>query len=183
MDKLKRLEDRATIIENGTKKSWNLVAIVAVVALGICFLLWCLQNSPQSSLVENLLGGIFVLFFFGYGFLGLAAEGVSSVALRHNPEFKTLIQTIKENIPILEDELKKFDEMKKEYAQYWLSMDGWQFEREVAKLYRARGYDAVVTKGSGRWRHRYIANKKMGLDLACSVRIGINLLLNLLFAN
>lgn len=32
--------------------------------------------------------------------------------------------------------------------QYWCQFNGWEFEKEVAKLYRTGGFDAQVTKGS-----------------------------------
>lgn len=32
---------------------------------------------------------------------------------------------------------------------WWWTLDGWQFEQEVAKVFRACGYKATVTKGSG----------------------------------
>lgn len=33
--------------------------------------------------------------------------------------------------------------------QWWWTLDGWQFEQEVAKVFRMNGYKATVTKGSG----------------------------------
>ncbi len=33
--------------------------------------------------------------------------------------------------------------------QWWWTLDGWQFEQEVAKVFRLHGYKANVTKGSG----------------------------------
>lgn len=32
---------------------------------------------------------------------------------------------------------------------WWWTLDGWQFEQEVAKVFRMYGYKATVTKGSG----------------------------------
>lgn len=32
---------------------------------------------------------------------------------------------------------------------WWWTLDGWQFEQEVAKVFRLQGYKATVTKGSG----------------------------------
>lgn len=36
----------------------------------------------------------------------------------------------------------------KEQAWWW-TLDGWQFEQEVARVFRLNGYNATVTKGSG----------------------------------
>ena len=33
--------------------------------------------------------------------------------------------------------------------QWWWTLDGWQFEQEVANVFRINGYNAKVTKGSG----------------------------------
>lgn len=33
--------------------------------------------------------------------------------------------------------------------QWWWTLDGWQFEQEVARVFRLHGYKANVTKGSG----------------------------------
>lgn len=33
--------------------------------------------------------------------------------------------------------------------QWWWTLDGWQFEQEVARVFRINGYNATVTKGSG----------------------------------
>ena len=33
--------------------------------------------------------------------------------------------------------------------EWWWSLDGWQFEEEVAKVFRKRGYKATVTKKTG----------------------------------
>ena len=33
--------------------------------------------------------------------------------------------------------------------QWWWTLDGWQFEQEVANVFRINGYKATVTKGSG----------------------------------
>jgi len=32
---------------------------------------------------------------------------------------------------------------------WWWTLDGWQFEHEVARVFRLNGYNATVTKGSG----------------------------------
>ena len=32
---------------------------------------------------------------------------------------------------------------------WWWTLDGWEFEQEVARVFRLNGYNATVTKGSG----------------------------------
>lgn len=36
-----------------------------------------------------------------------------------------------------------------EQRQWWWTLDGWQFEHEVARVFRLNGLKAIVTKGSG----------------------------------
>lgn len=87
-------------------------------------------------------------FLFTFSFLLIGLWGMISEALPDSAELKLRESTIKEKIDYLESELLKFEQLKKNFAEYWLSMNGWQFEKEVAKLYEAHGYNAVVTKGS-----------------------------------
>lgn len=43
--------------------------------------------------------------------------------------------------------------------QWWWTLDGWQFEQEVANVFRLNGYKAKVTKGSGDGGVDIILNK------------------------
>lgn len=43
---------------------------------------------------------------------------------------------------------KEKEENQKQYS-YWLEMDPWDFEKEIALLFKKQGYSATVTKGSG----------------------------------
>jgi uncharacterized membrane protein len=44
---------------------------------------------------------------------------------------------------------KKEKEKKRKEYDYWMSIDPWDFENEIAELFSANGYRAKVTKGSG----------------------------------
>lgn len=77
-----------------------------------------------------------------------AAYYVAEFILGSGPELKLQESIIREKTQYLNNQLLAFEELKKKHAQYWLSMNGWQFEKEVAKLYEAHGYRTVVTKGS-----------------------------------
>ena len=50
---------------------------------------------------------------------------------------------------VLEPKNRAYDAMMWQQEQYWWQFNGWEFEEEVAKVFRARGYKADVTKGSG----------------------------------
>lgn len=85
--------------------------------------------------------------FFSIPILG-TSYGLFSQYLPSSSELKSQEAIIKDKLQYLDKRLLAFEELKKKHAQYWLSMDGWQFEKEIAKLYESQGYDAVVTKGS-----------------------------------
>lgn len=46
-------------------------------------------------------------------------------------------------------QVKWIEREKRCQREFWTKMDGWNFETEIAKLFRKRGFDAKVTKGSG----------------------------------
>ena len=48
-----------------------------------------------------------------------------------------------------QERLKKEREEKRRQHQYWMSIDPYEFEREIALLFEKQGYKAYVTKGSG----------------------------------
>lgn len=49
---------------------------------------------------------------------------------------------------ILEDLSEKYDGIIRQQRNWWTALDGWSFEKEVAKVFQANGYIANVTKGS-----------------------------------
>lgn len=118
-------------------------AIVGLVVGSIpCVVIFIFLASGQMGFV----GALFSIIFISIPILGVS-YGVSQ-NLPANSDLKVLESDIESRTEYLNNELLNFEELKKKYAQYWLSMNGWQFEKEVAKLYEAHGYEAVVTKGS-----------------------------------
>jgi restriction endonuclease family protein len=93
----------------------------------------------------ELLAPAFMIFSFACAIVNEILD--SSINSRH--DLRELEQAIKEKKAYLDGELSKFKELEKKYAKYWLNLSGHQFEKEVAKLYEAHGYDVQVTKGSG----------------------------------
>jgi HJR/Mrr/RecB family endonuclease len=49
----------------------------------------------------------------------------------------------------LEEERKEREEAKRRQVEWWRTLDGWQFEREIAALLRKRGYDVKRTGKPG----------------------------------
>jgi|688.fasta_scaffold106069_3 HJR/Mrr/RecB family endonuclease len=65
-------------------------------------------------------------------------------------EYKAYEKRRKEEIRV-EEAIRKKEEIKikrREY-KYWSSLDPYEFEREIARLYKLNGFKAEVTKGSG----------------------------------
>lgn len=44
---------------------------------------------------------------------------------------------------------RHIEELKRQQIDFWRSLNGWQFEHEVAKVFQKRGFTVNVTKGSG----------------------------------
>ena len=47
------------------------------------------------------------------------------------------------------EEIKKEKEIQKKQSDYWLSLNPYKFEKEIAILFEKQGYKTNVTKGSG----------------------------------
>ena len=47
------------------------------------------------------------------------------------------------------EKLRKERNLKRKQHQYWMSIDPYEFEKEIALLFEKQGYKAYVTKGSG----------------------------------
>lgn len=48
-----------------------------------------------------------------------------------------------------EEEERRLEEEKKKHVEYWKSLDGLRFEREIAELFRRRGFEVELTSPSG----------------------------------
>ena len=148
-ERINRYNDSARELEQLTKiaakrqsddeKSRTSISLIIGVAL--CVAAWGLILSYMGK------DGYVLALVISLPILGLC-YGVLSQSLPVSSELRLLESSIKEKTEHLNSELLVFDNLKKRQAQYWLSMDGWQFEKEIAKLYEAHGYHAVVTKGS-----------------------------------
>ena len=63
------------------------------------------------------------------------AKDLERTLLRELSEFNSIEKSVKISIF-------------KQNAEYWLNMSGWEFEKQVARLYETHGYNSVITKGS-----------------------------------
>lgn len=131
-----------TAIECQAEDEKNRTVIGLVVGVGLCIIMWILILSYIGE------DGYVIALMLSLPTLGIC-YGMLSNSLPVSPELKLLEATIEEKKKYLDNELLVFEEQKKKQARYWLSMSGYQFEKEIAKLYTAYNYNAQVTKGSG----------------------------------
>lgn len=122
------------------------ILIVSGILIGVSLLSFFI-----SLAVEKDFGGLQIFF--------IAIFSVAIVACFISTQFgdspKLPLESLYINT-ILSDKVKKFEQAKREYQAYlekkkrdfWLNMDGYRFEIEVAKLYEKLGYKAKVTSKS-----------------------------------
>ena len=135
-------------LRSEAEKTSNRVSIVVGLSLAGMFYYYFLTHSWQDKIFSGLIElSIPACMIFIYAYCIVNAIFDSSINNRH--DLRELEQAIKEKQAYLDGELRKFKELEKKYAEYWLNLSGHQFEKEVAKLYEAHGYDVQVTKGSG----------------------------------
>ena len=135
-------------LRSEAEKTSNMVSIVVGLSLVGMFYYYFLTHYWQDAIFVGLIALsylAFMIFLFAYFIVNAIFD--SSINSRH--DLRKLEQAIKEKKAYLDGELRKFKELEKKYAKYWLNLSGYQFEKEVAKLYETRGYGVQVTKGSG----------------------------------
>lgn len=131
---VEKLTKHAAALSSSDEKRKNIVGVF-LCALSVIIVCVIALNFNLHILIP------FSMFLMG-------GWGMVSESLPVDPNLKLLEVDIKEKIQNLDNRLLEFEKLKKNYAEYWLSMNGWRFEKEVAKLYSAHGYSTVVTRGS-----------------------------------
>ena len=116
--------------------------------MALIFLFYYITNYWQENPLTGLISLLFPsLMVFGLGY-GLA-YGLAGLFSKNNPELESLELAIQEKVAYLDENLRIIKEIEKRHQTYWLNLNGWQFEKEIANKYEDYGYDAIVTKGSG----------------------------------
>jgi restriction endonuclease family protein len=148
VNEVEQLAKEENKLRSEAEKTSNMVSIAVGLSLVGMFYYHLLTHSWQDKIFSGLIElSIPASMIFTYAYVIVNAILDSSINRRH--DLRELEQTIKEKKAYLDGELSKFKELEKKYAKYWLNLSGYQFEKEVAKLYEAHGYDVQVTKGSG----------------------------------
>lgn len=147
VNEVEQLVKEESKLRSEAEKTSKRVSIIVGLSLAGMSYYYFLTHSWQDEIVGLITLSIpaFVIFIYAYWIINAILD--SSINNRH--DLRELEQTIKEKKAYLDGELSKFKELEKKYAKYWLNLSGYQFEKEVAKLYEAHGYDVQVTKGSG----------------------------------
>jgi hypothetical protein len=117
-----------------------LFGVLFVISCGILFIY-------MLGVAENFWMAI-VSLLVPSGFIGAISYGLSRL-LPKDPEINELENEVNRRVELLRTELDAFLSLKKRQSEYWLNMTGHQFEKEVSLLYKAKGYDVQLTKGSG----------------------------------
>lgn len=121
------------------KKAKTIGWIVYFISLAICVYLLYKITAGQY-------GFGFWVFFIAI-FLGGLVLGCAENAAGKKPKE---IAQIAERYHQYELAVKAYNYWQcMESVNYWNQLNGYQFEQEVASLFRKKGYDATVTKGSG----------------------------------
>jgi restriction endonuclease family protein len=147
VNEVEQLVKEESKLRSEAEKTSKRVSIIVGLSLAGMSYYYFLTHSWQDEIVGLITLSIpaFVIFSFAYAIVNEILD--SSINNRY--DLRELEQAIKEKQAYLDGELRKFKELEKKYAEYWLDLSGHQFEKEVAKLYEAHGYDVQVTKGSG----------------------------------
>lgn len=148
VNEVEQLAKEESKLRSEAEKTSNMVSIVVGLSLVGMFYYYFLTHYWQDAIFVGLIALSYPAFMiFLFPCLIVNAIFDSSINSRH--DLRELEQAIKEKKAYLDGELRKFKELEKKYAKYWLNLSGYQFEKEVAKLYKTRGYGVQVTKGSG----------------------------------
>lgn len=147
VNEVEQLVKEESKLRSEAEKTSKRVSIIVGLSLAGMSYYYFLTHSWQDEIVGLITLSIpaFVIFSFACAIVNEILD--SSINNRY--DLRELEQAIKEKKAYLDGELSKFKELEKKYAKYWLNLSGYQFEKEVAKLYEAHGYDVQVTKGSG----------------------------------
>lgn len=140
METKKMYEKYNSLISEHEKTRDSLSMTLSIVAFFIIFL-FILGNSDFHWTAI-----LAVLPFFG--FIYMPFYGLCSL-IPKDPAIKTLQAGIVEREKWIKAERGEFLAIKKGQAEYWLGLSGHQFEKEIASLYEAYGYEVRLTKGSG----------------------------------
>lgn len=145
---VEKLANEGYRLQSEAEKQNNITAtILGLIPAGV-FYFYFLINFWQDEIfigMITLLFPAFPIYGIAYGVVNAILESTTN----NSHDLKDLERSIEEKKIYLDNELQMFEELKKKQAEHWLSMSGHQFEKGVARLYEAYGYDVQLTKGSG----------------------------------
>ena len=131
--------DAEQIIEEEKRKQKHKAEILeSVIALSFTILAVFIIYKISGEIAMALLFSITVFFFSLF---------IANSLIYKRPEKETETQIKYNQYLLAERAYSYWQDMRT--LTYWDSLDGHQFEHEVASVFRGQGYNAVVTKGSG----------------------------------
>lgn len=151
-DHEQKCQDLKKALKEKYKKYRNICAILAVSTL---IIMAFIANNNEDNAFPIILISLFFI-----GFLGAIYFETKELPSFSDSEIGVINQELKQNIEKWKDANKKYEEYIQQKKQsYWESLSGYDFEKEIAKLYNKLGYTATVTPGSGDGGIDIILNK------------------------
>lgn len=168
VNEVEQLAKEESKLRSEAEKTSNMVSIVVGLSLVGMFYYYFLTHYWQDAIFVGLIALSYPAFMI-FLFPRLIVNAIFDSSINSRHDLRELEQAIKEKKAYLDGELRKFKELEKKYAKYWLNLSGYQFEKEVAKLYKTRGYGVQCKNhhkaiGPAAIRDLYGAMSHEGLD-------------------
>lgn len=133
---------------------WKYTINTLLLVLLVCFI-FSLNNPAMWIATASILGVIFIAIEITEFLENRIPKSKNYTDYKTNySAYRIDLQAHQKSIAEIkrkEEEEKKREErkIKRREFEYWSSLDPYEFEREIARLYTLNGYESKVTKGSG----------------------------------
>lgn len=135
-------------VENNKQTSDREMKFIYVTGPIVFIAIWVLTGNFMSGFWSFIIVPVFLGLFSGL--FTKDDTSVKDKAMRLSGEYDKLVKELgvqKRDFERTEYSISQ--NILKKKQTHWLSMSGWEFEKEIAKLYEHQGYKASITKGSG----------------------------------
>lgn len=134
------------------KKIKIAIIVISLIITFIVFFVNCVNGFESEDAGITL--GIFAFWDVTVAFYCLQSLDASTLDVREGTKDEIKAQTMNLSLDVA---VEKYNKAVSEYEYYlkkcsidfWNSLDGFEFEKEIAKLFRKQGYDATVTSATG----------------------------------
>lgn len=124
---------------------WVLMLLFGFPLIVILFCSGSIDNNSEMTLGEAIIDTLFIPIV-GFG-IALYSYFEQHVNLN---KYKFIDKNLEDNIIRYNHDIKEFNEyLLRTKEDFWKNLTGYEFEREVAKVFENQGYQALVTRKSG----------------------------------